>query len=355
METSAVDQLRRVAELEGVVAAIGMPDLHPGKGAPIGAAIVSRKRFYPHLAGNDIGCGMTLFQTDVKTTKVKLDKWEKKLCGLETPWDGDVHSWLEQRSVGATCSDDALGTIGGGNHFAELQRIDEVRDRITLDSLDIDPDRLQLLVHSGSRGYGEAILRSLDRSATEGLVETTEAAGDYFAEHDNAVKWAAANRELIAHRFVDQLGATLSRRLDACHNAIVATRWRGAPAWLHRKGAAPSDSGAVVVPGSRGAPSYVVAPTGPQEDNGFSLAHGAGRKWTRTATRERLRTKYRARQLARTAIRSRVICEDKDLLYEEAPEAYKKIDEVVSDLVEFGLVRVVAILTPLLSYKVRRR
>ena len=176
----------------------------------------------------------------------------------------------------------------------------------------------------------------------------------YLKQHDNAVSWARENRALIAERFLRQIGSEASARLDACHNAIVKIPWEGESAWVHRKGAAPSDQGALVIPGSRGSWSHLVEPTGPQEANAFSLAHGAGRKWTRTAARDRLQ-KYRASQLVRTALKSRVICEDKELLYEEAPEAYKKVDDVIEDLVAFGLVRVLAILRPLITYKVRRR
>ena len=123
--------------------------------------------------------------------------------------------------------------------------------------------------------------------------------------------------------------------------------------WLHRKGAAPHDCGPVVIPGSRGALSYLVEPTGDGENSGFSLAHGAGRKWSRTEARERMRERYRSEALLRTPLGNPVICEDRALLFEEAPEAYKKIDRVVADLVDAGACRVVATLRPLLTYKVR--
>ena len=149
-------------------------------------------------------------------------------------------------------------------------------------------------------------------------------------------------------------GARFTAISDACHNAIVPKVWNGEPCWLHRKGAAPADEGPLVIPGSRGSMSYLVEPMGHQAPNGYSLAHGAGRKWTRSAARDRLGSKYRAKDLTRTSLKSRVICEDKALLFEEAPEAYKKIDDVIGDLVELGLVRVLATLKPLITYKVRR-
>lgn len=96
-------------------------------------------------------------------------------------------------------------------------------------------------------------------------------------------------------------------------------------------------------------------PTGSQEKNGFSLAHGAGRKWTRSSTRSRLKGKYSSDSLLQTRFGSRVICEDRDLLYEEAPQAYKNISVIAGDLQDAGLLKVIAVLQPLITYKVRKR
>src|SRR5262245_2903216 len=123
--------------------------------------------------------------------------------------------------------------------------------------------------------------------------------------------------------------------------------------WLHRKGAAPSDHGPLVIPGSRGTFSYLVQPTGDGESHAWSLAHGAGRKWTRSDSRARVRERFRPMQLVQTGLGSRVICGDRDLLYEEAPPAYKDIEQVIEDLVEAGLIQVIATLRPLLTYKTR--
>ena len=124
------------------------------------------------------------------------------------------------------------------------------------------------------------------------------------------------------------------------------------PCWLHRKGAALSDAGPVVIPGSRGARSYLVLPVGDGEHCGFSLAHGAGRKWTRSDAKGRLKERFRPADLTRTDLGSTVICDDRDLLYEEAPQAYKDIDDVIGDLVHAEAARPVAVLSPLITYKV---
>jgi release factor H-coupled RctB family protein len=145
-----------------------------------------------------------------------------------------------------------------------------------------------------------------------------------------------------------------SRLSDVCHNWVESREFSGVPCWLHRKGAAPSTKGRVVIPGSRGAFSYLVQPLAPREHSAFSLAHGAGRKWSRTDSRAKLEKRYTAKQLERTELGSHVICEDKALLYEEAPQAYKNITTVIDDLVREGLIEVLAILRPLVTYKVRR-
>ncbi|SPY79169.1 RNA-splicing ligase RtcB [Providencia rustigianii] len=82
IESKAIQQLQITANLPNMVSVVGMPDLHPGRGYPIGAAFFSAKRFYPALVGNDIGCGMSLFQTDIKRAKVNLDKLEKQLSEM---------------------------------------------------------------------------------------------------------------------------------------------------------------------------------------------------------------------------------------------------------------------------------
>jgi release factor H-coupled RctB family protein len=110
----------------------------------------------------------------------------------------------------------------------------------------------------------------------------------------------------------------------------------------------------VVIPGSRGTLSYLVKPTGDGASHAWSLAHGAGRKWTRSEARQRMRERFSVAELAQTGLGSRVVCEERDLLYEEAPGAYKKIEAVIADLVAAGLVSVIATLRPLLTYKTRK-
>jgi release factor H-coupled RctB family protein len=109
--------------------------------------------------------------------------------------------------------------------------------------------------------------------------------------------------------------------------------------------------GPVVIPGSRGTLSYLVLPTGETDHSLATLAHGAGRKWSRGETKGRLVERFRPEDLKRTPLGGWVVCEDKDLLYEEAPQAYKDVDVVVRDLVDAGLVTIIATLAPVITYK----
>jgi release factor H-coupled RctB family protein len=352
IEGEAVRQLERTAALEGVRMAVGLPDLHAGKGHPIGAVFGTEGLIYPFLVGGDIGCGMALFSTDLSARKPKRDRWTTKLRGLDGPWEGDAGAYLAERGLAPSDFDGSLGTIGGGNHFAELQSIDAILDEPVAAALNLDPSRLVLLVHSGSRGLGESILRAHTERFRDGpLALGTPDADDYLRRHDHAMQWARASRALIAERFAECLGAALSPVLDIFHNSVTPRD----QLWLHRKGAAPADQGPVVIPGSRGHHSYLVVPQGDVASSGFSLAHGAGRKWTRSDARARLKPRLRPEDLVRTELGSDVICEDRDLLYEEAPDSYKSIDRVLADLQEAGVARPVARLRPLITYKTRGR
>lgn len=351
IESQAVDQLRQTAGLPGIVAAVGLPDLHVGAGTAVGAAFVSEGTVYPHLAGNDIGCGMSLWHSGLSSARPNLERWVKKLKGLESPWEGDASGRLQEAGLPALVPH-ALGTIGGGNHFAELQALDTVHDAEALAALGMSTEELYLLVHSGSRGLGESILRDhVEQHRSQGL--PTARATEYLQRHDQAVAWARENRRLIAERFLETLGGTASPVLDNCHNSIMPAPWAGEDSWVHRKGAAAADTGAVVIPGSRGTLSYLVLPQGELAGAAFSLAHGAGRKWSRSDAKQRLQGRYSPSSLERTDLGGRVICHDGDLIYEEAPQAYKDIGRVVQDLVEAELVQVVATLKPRITYKTR--
>ncbi len=362
IEDAAVQQLITTSQLTGMRQVVGMPDLHPGRGYPVGAAFFSVGHYYPALVGNDIGCGMGLWQTDILTSSIKLDKLEKRFGNIDAPFGpGDALDGASM--VDAACRNGqlvhtgyeaALGTLGGGNHFAELQKVAEIVDPQACQALGLNAKQLLLLVHSGSRGLGQHILRQqVDQFGHAGLAHGSAASADYFRQHENALQFAKLNRELIAKRICANLRSQGHRLLDVHHNYVCPANLHGEQGWLHRKGATPSDQGPVMVPGSRGDFSYLVQAERIDDHSLRSLAHGAGRKWIRSACKDRLVKLFSPTQLGRTTLGSRVICNDKQLIYEEAPQAYKSIDSVIHALHGAGLIKVLARMQPVLSYKTR--
>ncbi len=357
LEDAALEQLRITARLPHIREAVGLPDLHPGRGYPVGAAFFSVHHFYPALVGGDIGCGMGLWQTDLRAHVASASKLEKQLGNIDGPLpEGLMEDALAQLREIATehlpatfhMLGESLGTIGGGNHFAELQLVDAVYD----EAAGIDKKRVHLLVHSGSRGLGGAILRAhVEQFGHAGLAADSLAARDYLAQHDAALEYASLNRIWIARRILQAMRAKAQYLLDVSHNHVVPARFCGADGFLHRKGATPADQGMVMIPGSRGDFSYLVMPLVDCHDALDSLAHGAGRKWARSDCAGRLAHKFKSDELRKTRFGSTVVCSDKELLYEEAPQAYKDVDDVVASLVDAGLVRLIARFKPLLTYK----
>lgn len=128
-----------------MVKVVGMPDLHLGKGYPIGAAYLSSTLIYPALIGSDIGCGMGFWQTDISLSKLSIDKLERRISNIDRPISQGEYN---------------LGTIGGGNHFAELQKVSQIVDKALFEQSALNSKQLFLLVHTGSRGLGQAILQN---------------------------------------------------------------------------------------------------------------------------------------------------------------------------------------------------
>lgn len=353
IEGNAVAQLETTARLPHMLRVAGMPDLHAGRGYPVGAAFFSDRHFYPALIGNDIGCGMAFWQTNLRAAKLKPAKLAKQLGNIDTPLDKDEQVNLLGDAVDMRQFSDglAVGTIGGGNHFAELQTVDTVY-RADLLPPDFDENHLQLLVHSGSRGLGQQILqRHIAAFGHLGLAEEGEAAAAYLAEHQAALEFAGFNRRLIAARMLDRWRAEGTCLLDVHHNFLEQTEIDGITGWLHRKGATPTDKGLVMIPGSRGDYSYLVRPAEDCQISLNTLAHGAGRKWQRGECKGRLSHKYTADSLRQTEFGSVVVCQDKALIFEEAPQAYKSIDSVIAAMKNAGLIELVARFKPVLTYK----
>lgn len=149
IEGAALQQLNKTASLAGMRLAVGLPDLHPGKGSPIGAAFLTEDWIYPALVGNDIGCGIGLWRTALGGRGMKREAWAERLRDLDDTWDGDVNRFLEERGIEASGYEASLGTIGGGNHFAELQAVESIANAEECARLGVTRDAVYLCVHSG--------------------------------------------------------------------------------------------------------------------------------------------------------------------------------------------------------------
>jgi len=442
VDTDSIRQLETMARtLPGIIHAVGQPDLHPGTNFPIGAVFVSKGWIHPPLIGGDIGCGMAWYKTNLSRSHVEGDKGRKiadKLRGLEGPWRDQVtrEVWLgSNEASGSSFSageewDKALGTVGAGNHFAELQVVEEsTMKRSTTHASRSGKDHLYedevvLLVHSGSRGYGGDILKRFTKDGLNSIYEDDPLAKQYHEAHNRTCAWASRNRDLIALRFLAclepgepswRLGTNStepstvfereireSRRavqarkvVDIYHNNVESTTWnpnnipQPQNSYIHRKGAAPTHIpltstplSILPLPGSRATPTLILHPTFDATNsqgytNAFSLAHGAGRAMSRAKAAEYVAGKYggKADDLLRgDYVKSDkkgnkqiggnegrdvkggcwVVCEDKELVWEEAPEAYKDVWDVGEDLVARGCAERWGWCRPLVNYKVRR-
>lgn len=340
IDTRSVETLHQISRYEGIQHVAGLPDLSVGN-VPNGSACLSEGRIYPHLIGSDIGCGMALFQSRVALSKFKADRSEKVLRKLPSLSTIETDVALDHH----------LGTIGRGNHFAELQQVETIEDEAAFDRLGLQKKQLYVLIHSGSRAFGQQVFDSVSGSydPTCGINALSTEGKAYLQSHDEAIALAKTSRAVIAQRLFRalKLNDTLHTVSDTAHNSILKTP----EGYIHRKGATPTTEGAVMIAGTRGSLSYLVMPTDDTARSVHSLAHGAGRKWERRSCGGKLKSLYTKEDFKRTKLDTRVICHETQLLYEEAPEAYKNIDVVIADLVDAGLATVIATFRPLLTFK----
>jgi len=341
IESTALSQLSAVSNLPCVTRTVGLPDLHAGK-SPVGIAAETMGIIYPHLIGNDIGCGMSLFETHCPLRKFKQERYVQRLNHIRALADIPSPSPYPE-----DCPISDFGALGGGNHFAEFQIIDKVYDQAAFNALGIDSEYLLMLIHSGSRGYGQRILTEFLEFS--GLPVEDGRAAAYLKRHDDALLWAGRNRRAVAEKLTGWLGydETVKPLLGCFHNFIE----RRGDFFIHRKGAVSADAGPVIIPSSRGSLTYLVTPKQDTDIALRSLSHGAGRKWARSLCKSRIRDKYDRDSLRQNKFGGRTVCHDTELLYQEAPEAYKNIEHVISALVDHGLCNVIATLRPLLTYK----
>ena len=201
----AVKQLQATARLPGVLAAIGMPDLHVGGLVPIGAAVLCDQcTAYPQLVDSDIGCGMSFVETSMSKGK-QLSSWNKlqrvasRLESIDCPY-GTIEEvramcqepldWANNRVEALPELEDdnhllRLGTVGGSNHFAEFQEFDQIIDAAALLKYGIDADKVHLLVHSGSRSLGAEYLKRFCDQAAASPAEIRKHNGQYLADTES--------------------------------------------------------------------------------------------------------------------------------------------------------------------------
>ena len=319
----AIRDLEAVARLPGVVSVHAMPDIHEG---PNGCCITTEKCIYPYLIGNDISCGVSVFLADKS-----LLKHNRTVESVQIQPE-----WLQKvRDLTGTKPnrfDDQLGSIGAGNHFAEICQVKQIMDERVAAQLGIDADSVLLLVHSGSRQFGKDVFKQTTQKC---LQENTSDFDRFMQQHDDAVKWARANRLLIAARII---GRVLTPIIDISHNVLIKLDDR----YLHRKGAAPTNQGPIILPGSRGTSSYILNPRVVSDATGFSSPHGAGRR----LSRKEASTKAAKKNYMDS---STVLGGTKSILDEEIPQAYKKIRDVLQDTLPYA--DVVAELSPVTTIK----
>jgi tRNA-splicing ligase RtcB len=426
----SLEQLVNVATLPGVVGhVLAMPDVHEGYGFPVGGVAAMRIRdgvVSPGGVGYDINCGVRLLASELEAAAVQdrieavvhdlsrsipsgphanralslaRDELDRVLeegvpylveRGLATQDDlvhteaGGALPGADAGAVSSRAKDrghDQLGTIGSGNHFVEVQVVDEIFDETAARAYGLRKGQLTVLIHTGSRGLGHQVctdyVRDLDRVMPRYGITlpdrqlacaplSSPEGKRYLGAMAAAANFAWSNRQAItsaARRVFDRAFGEEGRlRLvyDVAHNIAKLERHQGAEVCVHRKGATrafgpshPETPAAyqgvgqpVLIPGSMGTTSYVLAGQDAAYEASFgSCCHGAGRAMSRgAAKRTRSGSEVRRELQARGIV---VRCSSNEELAEEAPYAYKDVEEVVSVVHQAGLARKVARLRPL--------
>ena len=338
-------QLERIASRPyATLRVAAMADAHVAEGVAVGTVFATERTVVPRALGGDLGCGVAAIQLSVRASELDratLDRVVGSLVraipagdavhrgrGLAVP-DALFEDDLSTRSLERTrdaLSAKHLGTLGGGNHFLEIDR-------------DAD-DSAWLLVHSGSRGLGAAVAahhvraaEAIDPDPLAGLDTDSDAGRAYLCDLAWALSFARANRELLARRAMLVLSdvlaqeVTTQREVDIHHNFVARERWDDRDLFVHRKGAVAVPRGSpAIIPGSMATASYLVSGLG--SDLAFgSCSHGAGRVMTRREARARIRPAALVQTLRRIAWPAHLARR----LVEEAPAVYRDIGDVLDD------------------------
>ncbi|MCX5876072.1 MAG: RtcB family protein [Deltaproteobacteria bacterium] len=370
IEAGALAQARNLANLPFVFKHIAvMPDAHQGYGMPIGGVMASEEVVIPNAVGVDIGCGMCAVRTSLSS--ISQEKLKSVLTEIrKTVPLGFKHHQHRQKASLMPQTDiplvdlpmvareyqsalTQLGTLGGGNHFIEIQKGND--------------GHIWLMVHSGSRNLGFKVANHYNRLAMElnkrwgskipsnwqlaYLPIDSQAGQTYLHEMRYCVDFAYANRKMMMERIKDALLAVappvfFEPMLNIAHNyAAMETHFKK-NVMVHRKGATRAQAGEIgIIPGSQGTPSYIVRGLGNRESF-ESCAHGAGRKMGRKQAQRQLNLDQEKKRLDDQGI-IHALRAVGDL--EEAAGAYKDIDQVIDN--QLDLVEVLVELRPLAVIK----
>lgn len=365
IDLAAYNQLVNISTLPFIHSHIAaMPDVHCGIGATVGAVIPTKGAIIPSAVGVDIGCGMSAVKLSIKAHHLpdnlkylRLNIEEKVPVGFEAHDKNHIrlaacepfikrfdailerHPGIKKRMQNANLKwMTQMGSLGGGNHFIEI-------------CLDQNKD-VWVMLHSGSRGIGNAIgtyfialakkdmgvhLKNLPDKDLAYLQEGTKHFEDYLEAVSCAQDYAFANRKEMMRIILEVLKKELppfdilDEAINCHHNYVVKEKHYGEQVYLTRKGAIKAGKGDLgIIPGSMGARSFIVRGKG-VETSFHSCSHGAGRKLSRTAAKNKFSVHDLKEQTKGVECRK-----DKHVL-DEIPSAYKDIDEVMqnqSDLVE---------------------
>lgn len=438
VEDRAVDQVANVATLPGIVgASYAMPDIHWGYGFPIGGVAATDVDaggvISPGGVGFDIGCGVRLVRTDLdyeRAVKPKIkdlvavlgrkvprgvggkgrmpldrSELEKVLIeGVKLPlskgagWDEDAEftedfgtlpnprpEFLSERAKERGTPQ--LGSLGAGNHFLEVQVVDQIRDARAAEVMGLSEGRTCVMVHSGSRGVGHQTctdhLKEIDRLMRTLGIDVPdrqlacvpmdhESAQRYMGAMDAAGNYARANRQVLTEAAREAFQDVFSRSArdmsmfvvyDIAHNLAKIETYevegKRRNLCVHRKGATrafgpnhpelpdsyKSIGQPVIIPGSMGTSSFVLTGAIEAEEKSFySTCHGAGRAMSRSKAKKKMRGEELKRELESKGIH--LAKSQWKLLSEEAPYAYKDAEEIVETCEGAGLSKVVARLRP---------
>jgi tRNA-splicing ligase RtcB (3'-phosphate/5'-hydroxy nucleic acid ligase) len=370
VEEGTMQQVRNMANLPFAFRHVAlMPDAHEGYGMPIGGVLATDGAIIPNAVGVDIGCGMCAVKTSLRNIETR--ELKKIMSGIRrlVPLGFNHHNHKQDIShmpdskqifSGGIVDQEfenareQVGTLGGGNHFIEVQKGSD--------------GQVWIMVHSGSRNIGHKVAEYYNKKARKlnekwhaGVdksinlaflpIDTVEAK-TYITEMQYCVDFAFANRKLMMKKiqsvFSDVLGENF-KELDFVNIAHNYARWEnhfGRNVLVHRKGATSAREGEVgIVPGSQGTKSYIVKGKGNLESF-TSCSHGAGRVMGRKQAQRSLDLKNEISRLDEQGI-IHAIRTHRDL--DEAPSAYKDIDEVMRN--QEDLVEIIVELSPLAVIK----